>query len=308
MSLHLLATYHRLAVGVLAALALTGATSGCAPEDGTTTGATSSPSASGSEASPAPSAADACAPEQLNLVTPGTLTIATDAPAYEPWFKDNDPTNGQGFESAVAWGVAKKLGFKGDSVRWVTEPFNKSYAPGDKDFDFDINQISITPARAQVVDFSTGYYQAAQAVVVLKDSDYADIASLDDLGDARIGAQVGTTSLAAAQDVIASSEQVAVFDDTNAAKQALLNGQIDAIIVDLPTAFYITAAEIPGSTVGGQFPATSGDTEEFGLLFQKGNPLTTCVDKALAELDRAGRLDSYETRWLSQTVDVPELS
>ncbi|MGI8888192.1 MAG: transporter substrate-binding domain-containing protein [Nocardioidaceae bacterium] len=190
----------------------------------------------------------------------------------------------------------------------MTVPFNKSYAPGDKNFDFDINQISTTPARAEVVDFSDGYYQAAQAVIALEEAEFADAASLADLRNARIGAQIGTTSLTAAEDVIQPDQQVAVFDDTSAAKQALLNDQIDAIIVDLPTAFYISAVEIPGSTIVGQFQPTSGETEEFGLLFEKGNPLVSCVNDAIGSLERAGTLDKLEKRWLSQTVDVPELS
>jgi polar amino acid transport system substrate-binding protein len=246
--------------------------------------------------------------DQLPLREPGTLTIATDKPAYEPWFKNNDPTNGKGYESAVAYALAAQLGFDREQVTWVVEPFNKSYAPGEKDFDFDINQISITPKRAEVVDFSDGYYQAAQAVIVQKDSEYADTTSIADLRDAKFGAQVGTTSLQAIESVIAPSQQVAVFDDTNAAKQQLLNGQIDAFVADLPTAFYITAVEIPSATISGQFQPTTGETEEFGLLFEKGNPLVDCVNLALGEIRASGELDQIEQRWLSQVVDVPELS
>jgi len=244
----------------------------------------------------------------LSLLKPDTLTIGTDSPAYEPWFKDNDPTNGEGFESAVAYAVADELGFDQPRVDWVSVPFNKSYAPGAKDFDFDINQISITPERAEVVDFSDGYYSAAQAVIVTEDSDFADATSLGDLGSAKIGAQVGTTSLAATQNLIAPDQQVFVYDDTNAAKQSLLNGQIDAIVVDLPTAFYITAVEIPGSMMLGQFQPTSGQTEEFGLLFEKGNQLVPCVNEALNRLKKSGQLEQIENKWLSQVVDVPELS
>jgi polar amino acid transport system substrate-binding protein len=234
--------------------------------------------------------------------------VATDQPAYDPWFSNNDPTNGKGFESAVAYAVAKKLGFSKQQVKWVVEPFNKSYAPGSKDFDFDINQISITPARAKVVDFSTGYYRAAQAVIVMNNSKYAHVSTLAGLKGAHIGAQIGTTSLLAAQDDIKPSSQVAVFDDTNAAKQALLNGQVDAIVADLPTAFYITAAEIKGSKILGQFQTTSGHPEEFGALFEKGNPLVGCVDKAIGALKRNGTLHRIEKQWLSSDVHVPELS
>ncbi len=248
-----------------------------------------------------------CTPEQLTLIEPGRLTVGTDSPAYEPWFKDNDPTNGEGFESAVAYAVADELGFDRQRVDWVTVPFNTSYAPGDKQFDFDINQISITPNRAEVVDFSDGYYQAAQAVIVMKGSEFEDAASLADLEGARIGAQVGTTSLSATQEIIAPDEQAFVYDDTNAAKQSLLNEQIDAIVVDLPTAFYISAVEIPGSQILGQFQPTSGETEEFGMLFEEGNPLVSCVNEALGRLRESGELERIEQKWLSQVVDAPTL-
>jgi polar amino acid transport system substrate-binding protein len=241
----------------------------------------------------------------LNLKTPGMLTIGTDSPAYPPWFEDDDPSNGKGFEGAVAYAVATQMGFTDDQVQWVQVPFNKSYAPGPKDFDFDINQISITPEREKAVDFSEGYYSANQAVVAL-DKSNLDVTSLADLKDLKLGAQIGTTSLLAAQETIQPTSEVKVYDDTNAAKQALLNGQIDAIIVDLPTAFYITAAEIEGSSIVGQFEAT-GDQEEFGLLFEKGNPLVTCVDTAITALKDDGTLDQLEQEWLSQTVDVPVL-
>jgi polar amino acid transport system substrate-binding protein len=279
----------------------------CAPEDDDTESSdtpTSTPT-SGDETTSA--AADPCAIDSLNLITPGTLTIATDDPAYPPWFVGNDPSNGKGFEGAVAKAIWQQMGFTEDQVKWVVEPFNKSYAPGDKDFDFDINQISILPKRAQAVDFSDGYYPLSQAVVVLKDSDFADATTLADLKGARIGAQIGTTSLLAAQDTIQPSTQVAVFDDTNAAKQALLNDQVDAIIADVPTAFYITAVEIPGSTILGQFEAVSGEPEEFGLLFEKGNELVTCVNAAIRALSDDGTLDRLNDRWLAQAADVPEL-
>jgi polar amino acid transport system substrate-binding protein len=274
----------------------------CAPSDSSSGGGSPSPS-SGKSAT-----ADSCSVDSLKLVTPGTLTVATDQPAYDPWFSNNDPSNGKGFESAVAYAVAKKLGFSNQQVKWVVEPFNKSYAPGSKDFDFDVNQISITPARAKVVDFSTGYYRAAQAVIVMNNSKYARVTTLAGLKGAHIGAQIGTTSLLAAQNDIKPSSQVAVFDDTNAAKQALLNGQVDAIVADLPTAFYITAAQIKGSKILGQFQTTSGHPEEFGALFEKGNPLVGCVDKAIGALKRNGTLHRIEKQWLSSDVHVPELS
>jgi polar amino acid transport system substrate-binding protein len=278
----------------------------CAPVDdsSTATNAGDSPSPTdtqSAEADPAACAADA-------VRSPGTLTIGTDSPAYDPWFSKNDPTNGEGFESAVAYAVAEKLGFTGDQVQWTKVPFNSSYAPGAKKFDFDINQISITPERAKVVDFSDGYYAAAQAVITLKGSAADGATSVSDLKDLRLGAQTGTTSLTAIRDVIQPDSDPIVFKDTSAAKQALLNDQVDAILADLPTAFYITAVEIPKSTIVGQFQPETGEQEEFGMLFEKGSPLVTCVNQALAALREDGTLDSLQQRWLSDVVDVPELS
>ncbi len=249
-----------------------------------------------------------CAVEDLDLVTDGRLTVGTDDPAYEPYFVDDDPTNGKGFESAVAYAVAQEMGFAPDDVDWTVVKFNNSFQPGAKPFDFDINQISITPARAKAVTFSEGYYSAAQAIISLKDGPYADATSLAELKDARLGAQIGTTSLEAVEAEIDPGNKPQVFNDTSAAKQALLNGQVDAIVADLPTAFYITAVEIPAATVVGQFQVTSGETEQFGLLLEKDNPLVTCVDAALSSLKEDGTLEQIEREWLSDAVDVPTLS
>jgi polar amino acid transport system substrate-binding protein len=268
---------------------------GCAPQASST--ATDPNATTDANATPAD-----CA--QGKTLADGTLTVATDSPAYDPWFKGNDPSNGKGYESAVAYAVAKELGLP---VKWVKEPFNKSYAPGDKDFDFDINQISITPARAKVVTFSDGYYTAAQALIALKDSPVAQATSIDDLKQYKLGAQTGTTSLTAIRDDIDPSSEPLVFDDTNVAKQALLNHQVDAIVSDLPTAFYITAVQIPAATIVGQFQQQTGSPEQFGMLFQKDNPLVDCVNQALADMKSDGTLDSIEQKWLSQTVNVPVL-
>jgi len=281
----------------LAALPLLLAAAACAPAD--------EPSASSSSGASASSAS--CAAANLPLKKAGTLTIGTDSPAYDPWFSKNDPANGKGFESAVAYAVADQLGFSKDEVSWVKVPFNSSYAPGAKQFDFDINQISITPARAKVVDFSDGYYSAAQGVIALKGSKAASITSLADLKDLKLGAQTGTTSLTAITDVVQPSSQPLVFDDTNQAKQALLNGQVDAILADLPTAFYITAVEIPKGTIVGQFQPETGQQEQFGMLFEKGSKLVPCVNEALAKLKTSGRLAQIEKQWLSDVVDVPVL-
>jgi polar amino acid transport system substrate-binding protein len=274
--------------------------SACAPADDADNG-------DDTAADPTPTAADQCERDSLPLRTDGTLTIGTDSPAYEPWFSDNDPTNGKGFESAVAYAVAEELGFSADEVTWVKVPFNSSYKPGAKDFDFDINQISITPERAEVVDFSDGYYQAAQAVIALDGTPIADVSSVAELADYNLGAQTGTTSLTAIRDVIQPANDPAVFEDTNAAKQALMNGQVDGILADLPTAFYITAVEIPKATIIGQFQPASGEQEEFGMLFEKGSELVPCVNAALDHLREHGTLEEIEQEWLSDVVDVPEL-
>lgn len=278
------------------------AATACAPAEDSSDSA-SDPAA---DSSGAP-AADACATDSLPVKNAGTLTVGTDSPAYEPWFVDDDPTNGQGYESAVAYAVAEQLGFSADQVEWVTVPFNTSYKPGAKDFDFDINQISISAKRAEVVDFSDGYYSAAQAVVALEGTAGAEATSLEDLAGLRLGAQTGTTSLTAITDVIEPEAEPLVFEDTNAAKQALKNDQVDAILADLPTAFYISAVEIGGSTIVGQFQPDTGEQEEFGMLFEKGSALVPCVNEALAALREDGTLDQLEQEWLSDVVDVPEL-
>ena len=297
-----------LAVAALAAASLmlaacaqesTGGASSSAPAPESTSAAPAS-----SSAAPAPSPTetpDECAKENLATIAPGTLTIGTDSPAYPPYFVDDDPTNGQGFESAVAYAVAEGLGFTPDEVAWTVVPFNKSYAPGAKDFDFDINQISITPERAEVVTFSDGYYTVNQAVIALADSPIANATTLAELKDAKLGAQVGTTSLKYIEDFIQPADQPYVYNDTNDAKSALKNGQIDGIVVDLPTAYYITAVEIPKGKIIGQFPAQEGG-EQFGLLFQKDNPLVGCVNAVLAELSASGELQAIQDEWLAGTT------
>lgn len=269
-----------------------------APASSAAASAAASTAASEAASPSAEPALDECSKENLTLVTPGTLTIGTDSPAYPPYFVDDDPTNGQGFESAVAYAVAENLGFTPAEVAWTVVPFNKSYAPGDKDFDFDINQISITPKRQKAVDFSNGYYTVNQAVVALKDSPIANATTLAELQAAKLGAQVGTTSLDFITDVVQPADQPYVYNDTNDAKSALNNGQIDGIVVDLPTAYYVTAVEIDDSTIVGQFPAQEGG-EQFGLLFAKGNPLVSCVNSALDELAASGELQAIQDEWLA---------
>ena len=242
----------------------------------------------------------------LHLVKPGQLTIATGSPAYEPWFADGRPESGQGFESAVAYAVAAKLGFTAAQVHWMNVPFNSSFAPGAKNFDFDINEISITPERRQAVDFSSGYYDVAQAVVALRSSRIAHVTTLAGLKNAKLGAAIVTTSLTAINKQVKPAAQPAVFNDTNEAETALENGPIDGIVVDLPTAFKLTATEIENSVIIGQFPST-GEPEQFGLLFEKGNPLVRNVNAALAELTASGELRRITEQWLSTTAGAPVL-
>lgn len=240
-----------------------------------------------------------CSKDSLNLVTPGTLTIATDSPAFNPWFRHNDPSNGQGYESAVAYAVAEGLGFTPDQVTWVIEPFNRSYAPGPKNFDFDINQVSITPERAQVVDFSHGYYDDQQALIAIKGTPIASATTLAELKQYKFGAQVGTTSLQFITQVIGG--QYAVFDTTNDAKSALEAGQIDGLVLDLPTASY-TQYSVKDATLVGKFASTG---EQFGLLFQKGNALVACVNPVIDTLKSDGTLDELAGRWLQNYLSVP---
>ena len=275
---------------IIAPLALTAALTACGNEGDTSAGG-------GAPAS--------CEAADLPLKQDGKLTIGTDSPAYEPWFSEDDPSNGKGFESAVAYAVAEQLGFAKDDVVWIKQAFNTSYTPGEKKFDFDINQISITPERANVVDFSQGYYTASQAVVTMEDG-AAAAGSLADLKDLELGAQTATTSLTAIREDVQPSTDPLVFDTSDQAKQALLNGQVDALVFDLPTAFYITAAEIEGSTVTGQFESSSMP-EEFGLLTEKDSGLAPCLDEALTALEKDGTLPELEKEWLSDVVSVPIL-
>jgi polar amino acid transport system substrate-binding protein len=265
---------------------------GCGDSDSTDTTAASA-------------AAGDCTPDALQTKQAGTLTVATDKPAYPPYFEDNDPTNGRGFESAVAYAIADQLGYSSDQVNWTVVPFNASYAPGPKDFDFDVNQISITPKRAEQVDFSSPYYEADQAVVALKDSDAAGATSLADLKGANIGVQIGTTSLDAVNEQIQPDNDPQVFDTSNDVVSALKNHQVDAVVVDVPTAFYLTAVQVPEATVVGQFPAPGGD--QWGALLEKDSPLTACVSQAIDELKSSGELPKIEQKWMSQATKAPLL-
>jgi|GEM_PF-20597 len=265
----------------------------------------SSSSAASTQAATTTTAADSCQKASLKLVTAGQLTVATDKPAYPPYFVDDKPANGKGFESAVAFAIAKQLGFTPAEVKWTVEPFNSSYAPGPKKFDFDVNQISISPARAKRVDFSTPYYTAPQAVVALEKSSAAKATSLADLKTAKLGVQIGTTSLDATTQTIQPSAQPQVFNDSNDTVRALKTGRVDAVVVDLPTAFYLTAAQVENAKIVGQFDAPGGDA--WGALLEKGSSLTPCVSKAIGTLTKSGELKQLEAKWMGAAAGAPEL-
>jgi polar amino acid transport system substrate-binding protein len=258
--------------------------------------------------------ASSCTKSNLNLVSPGKLTIGTDNPAFPPWYggspghgwKVSDPYSGKGYESAVAYALAKQLGFDKAAVTWKFTPFNNSFAPGKKAFDFDINQISFTPDRAKVVGFSDSYYDVAQSVVVNKGTPIASATTVADLKPYELGAQLGTTSYQLIQNEIKPSKKPSVFPSNAGAVQALKNKQIDGLVVDLPTAFYVTAVQVPNSKVLGQFPAEPGG-EHFGLVFQKGNSLVACVNKALGTLRSNGTLKQLDQQWLAKATGAPIL-
>ena len=268
---------------------------------------TSSGSASGSGATASASASTASctySSVQGELYAKGALTVATDKPAYPPWFENNQPSNGQGYESAVAYAVAAQLGFSKSQVTWAYEPFNDSYAPGPKKFDFDINEISYSAARAQVVTFSDSYYDVQQALVALKSSPIVSQHTPTELKTYVFGDQVGTTSLAFINTEIQPTKTPKVFESLNDVKQALQDRQIAALVTDTPTAQYISSSEISGSVMVAQFPSTG---EHYGLLFAKGNPLVGCVNKALATLRSNGTLAKLQSKYLQIYTSVPTI-
>ena len=250
-------------------------------------------------------------------VKSGQLTVGTDNPAYPPWFaggtktskwKINDPSTGKGYESAVAYAIAKKLGYAKANVVWAYVPFNKAFAPGKKPFDFDINQISYTPARAKVVDFSKSYYDLNQAIVVLKGTKIGAIRSIGGLRSFKLGAQLGTTSYGFITSRIKPSQKPAVFPSNAGAVLALKNKQIDGLLVDLPTAFYVTAVQVPNSKILGQFENAAGaSTDRFGVVLQKGSPLTSCVNTAITSLRTSGTLKTLQQLWLAKATGAPIL-
>ena len=252
-------------------------------------------------------ASDASSEAGSEYVTPGKLTIGTGEPAYYPWVQDDSPESGEGFEAAVAYAVAAQLGFDEGDVEWVRTTFDQAIAPGPKDFDFNLQQFSITPEREEAVDFSSPYYETTQVVITVDGSPAAGASSIADLKGLLIGAQTGTTSLDAIEEVIAPSAGAQVFNTNDDAKLALQSGTVDAIVVDLPTAFYLTAVELDGGEIIGQLPETSAGGDQFGLVLAKGSPLTERVTAAVDALREDGTLDELAAEWLGGDDAAPEL-
>jgi polar amino acid transport system substrate-binding protein len=255
-----------------------------------------------------------CDKDSLDLVTPGQLTIGTDNPAFPPWFEGTkefdpwDPTTTptkKGYEQEIAYGIARELGFSDTEVKWTVVPFTQSFRPGAKKFDFDINQISYTPERANAVDFSDSYYDVEQAIVGLESNPIANAESIADLKDRKLGAVVGTTSLEAINDTIQPSSEPSVYDTNNDVVSALKAKQIDGGAVDFPTALYMSAVQLDGGTVVGRLPAEEGG-EYFGVVLEKDSPLTECVNEAIAALREDGTIDRLEQQWLGGSAPVLE--
>ena len=244
-----------------------------------------------------------------STITEGTLTIGTGSPAFSPWVENDAPESGEGFEAAVGMAIAAELGYEGESVVWVRTTFDEAIAPGEKNFDFNMQQYSITPEREESISFSDPYYSSNQAIVALAGSPAEGATTVADLADVKFGAQAGTTSLTFINEIIKPTNEPFVYDDNAGAKAALEAGQIDAIVVDLPTGLYISAVEIEGTSVIGQFPGSAGGlTDDFGAVFTKDNPLVACVNTALAALKESGELAKIEQAWLSDNAGVPVIS
>ena len=288
----------------------------------------SSPSATASEpeaiesvaASPSEAAAS-CVPEDLDTKTPGTFTVGTDNPAFPPYFSEpaegeeatdpwefGDPTNGRGFESAIAYALAEQLGFSEDQVAWIPVPFNNSIAPGPKEFDVYLAQVSFTEERTEAVDLSEGYFFSNQALVTLAGSDLAAATSLEEVAGSLLGAAGNTTSLTYIEDRIQPTEEPRVYEDNTGVKSALEAAQIDGAVFDLATAFYIVNVEMEDGVVVGQFPSDPEDQEHFSFVLDLDSPLTDCVNDAILTMGENGELDSIAEEWLADFLDAPQIT
>ena len=285
-------------------------------------GTSPTPSASASESAPQSTesgAATGCATESLATKTPGTLTVGTDNPAFPPYFSDatqtdpwefGDPTNGQGFESAIAYALAEQLGFSEDQVEWVAVPFNNAIAPGPKDFDVYLAQVSFSEERAEAVDLSEGYFFSNQALVTTADSPLADATTMAEVAEYRLGAAGNTTSLTYIEERIQPTEEPRVYEDNTGVKSALEAGpdQIEGAVFDLATAFYIVNVEMEDGVVVGQFPSDPADKEHFSFVLDLDSPLTDCVDEAILTMGENGELDSIAAEWLADFLDAPQIT
>jgi polar amino acid transport system substrate-binding protein len=297
-----------------------GAGASPSPTIGASATAPDSPSAS---ASVAPTM-DACSKDSLDTKTAGMLTIGADNPAFPPYFDPpaegetatepwelGDPTNKRGFEAAVAWALAEELGFGDADVSWIPVKFDLSFAPGPKDFDIYLSQVSFTPERTEGADLSDGYYFLNQSLVAVAGTPIASAKSVAELKPYKFGAQVGTTSLTYIQEQIQPTQDPLVYDTNDAAIEALGNGQIDGLVVDLPTAFYVTAVQLPEADIDGvivgQFPPAEGEQEHFSVVLEKDSSLTDCVNQAIAALEESGELEAITQEWLADKVNAPVL-
>jgi polar amino acid transport system substrate-binding protein len=297
-----------LAIVSILVLGLALVAAGCGGKKGSSSssGSTSESTTGGAAAEGGATAdAAACTPAKMETHSDETLTIATDKPAYPPYFENDEPENGEGFEGAVGYAIGEQLGYAKNQIKWTVEPFDSSYAPGPKNFDFDLNEISITPVREKAVDFSAPYYEANQAVVALEGSEAAKAKSLAELKDTKIGVQINTTSLSAVDEEIEPSSKPEVFNSSGDVVTALKNGQVEAVVVDLPTALYLTAAQVENATIVGQFGKAEG--EAWGALLGKGSSLTECVSGAIESLEESGELEKITQRWMSQAAEAPQL-
>jgi polar amino acid transport system substrate-binding protein len=294
-----------LAIVSVLILGLALVTAGCGGKKGSSSSSGSTTGGAAEAEGGGTADAAACTPAKMETHSAETLTIATDKPAYPPYFENDEPENGEGFEGAVGYAIGEQLGYAKNQIKWTVEPFDSSYAPGPKNFDFDLNEISITPVREKAVDFSAPYYTAKQAVVALEGSEAAKAKTLADLKDTKFGVQINTTSLKAVEEFIEPSSKPEVFNGSGDVVTALKNGQVEAVVVDLPTALYLTEAQVENATIVGQFGNAEG--EEWGALLGKESPLTVCVSGAVEALEESGELEKITQRWMSQAANAPEL-
>jgi len=259
-------------------------------------------------------AAGSCDVADLNLVTAGTLTVATGEPAFPPWVGTtdgegfDDPTSQLGYEAGLVYAIADELGFADTDVVWTRIGFNEAIAPGDKPWDFNLQQYSITEDREEVVDFSSPYYVTRQALVLYPDSPFASAETVDDLKDAILGAQIGTTSLDFIENVIEPNTEPNVYDENVDLEAAMKAGQIDGLVMDLPASYYVTAVQLEGAIIAGQFESEAAEPDAYGLLFAEGNPLVACVNSALATLEDNGTLQELEDTYLTQDGGIPTIT